>query len=359
MALGISGSNGGVSPNRQLYRLGSTYAPRFYHNTMPPLEVSYFINNSCNLACKHCYVGYDEHRNAVDEDMWCMVFEDLIGLGARTFGAVGKEPLLDWGKTYSVFNYLQKQRESVKGLRFGLVTNLTEMTPEILQDLEDLAPDYIDVSIDGNRMLHDFIRGGGTYDKTVSNLERFSEKLRQKIFISFTINACNQSHLSDVLDMMDHLGLHHLLVSPYVGNNEELYISTKELIGSVSELVHAVSSPLVYYTGMNVYVKSDVTTSAAFANELVHEKIIDKNLLYIDAYGVLFTEYKLPGDNVVLFNYQPTDPSFVNAIRITHDGYVVRCLDMFYPDVSKRAIGNVRQRRIRDILYSVQMQDVA
>ncbi|MBF0109053.1 MAG: radical SAM protein [Magnetococcales bacterium] len=329
----------------------------FYRSRSVPLDVSYFVNNACDLGCRHCYVGYDTVGRGLSEELWSNVFDDLIGLGALTFGAVGKEPLVGWTKTQVVLRHLRDRRHAVANLRFGLVTNLTRLTPEIGRDLDDLMPDYMDVSIDGNRDVHDALRGKGTYDRTVANLERLSDELRQRVFISFTLGAHNASCLPDLLQMMGRLKFGRLLISPYVGPTfgNDLYLPVAKQVEIAAELVQKSKTPLASCSGVHVYVKSDVTTTPEFARELTRAGLIDIDRLLVDDYGVLVTEHSLPRNNVVFFNYQPCDPSFVNAIRITHDGYVVRCADMFHADAASRAIGHVRQTGIGDILRKTRM----
>jgi len=83
--------------------------------------------------------------------------------------------------------------------------------------------------------------------------------------------------------------------------------------------------------------------------KLAHRGIIDKHNLFIDDYGVIFNKYTFNA-NDVYFNYLPWDTSYVQAIRISHDGYVSNCFDMFFSDYPERAIGNVREKSIMEIL---------
>ena len=83
--------------------------------------------------------------------------------------------------------------------------------------------------------------------------------------------------------------------------------------------------------------------------KLVHNRMINKQKLFVDDYGVIFNKYSFNG-NDVYFNYLPWDDFLVRSIRISHDGYVSNCFDMFFPNYSERAIGNVRKNSINAIL---------
>jgi len=72
----------------------------------------------------------------------------------------------------------------------------------------------------------------------------------------------------------------------------------------------------------------------------------------IDNNDALYYIYNL-GDNKIILNVQTWNPDFWYAARISHDGYVSNCFDMFYGDYPERAIGNIREQSIRSILENV------
>ena len=83
--------------------------------------------------------------------------------------------------------------------------------------------------------------------------------------------------------------------------------------------------------------------------KLVNRGIIDKNNLLVDDYGLIFNKYTF-NENDLYFNYLPWDDFFVRAIRISHNGYVSNCFDMFFSEYPERAIGNLREKSIKEIL---------
>lgn len=103
MALGFSGSNGGINVIAEKKFQGINLAER-------PMEVSYFVNNVCNLKCGHCYVGYENNKDELSVDEWISVFDKLIEKGALTFGNVGKEPLMSPEKTIRLLEYFRKKK---------------------------------------------------------------------------------------------------------------------------------------------------------------------------------------------------------------------------------------------------------
>ena len=147
MAIGISGSNGGIGIATQDIQDKDIFFDR-------PLEVSYFVNNVCNLACKHCYVGYENPKDSLTIDEWKKTFDTFLEHGGLTFGNVGKEALLAWKKSIELLNYFKSYYESNKKIRYGLVTNATLLDEKKIDMLAKAGPTYIDISIDGPEPIH-------------------------------------------------------------------------------------------------------------------------------------------------------------------------------------------------------------
>jgi MoaA/NifB/PqqE/SkfB family radical SAM enzyme len=207
MAVGFSGSNGGINK-------GDSFLEKDLLKR--PIEVSYFVNNICNLKCKHCYVGYNEKDNELSVDEWKKVFDELIEIGALTFGNVGKEPLLSSEKTLKLLKYFVKKREESPKLRFGFVTNGTLLNNKIARELEEIFPDYIDVSLDGDENSHNYIRSKGNFEKTFENLKNLPKKLKEKVFISFTLMKTNKDSFGKMTKELDIIGFKKILISPYI-----------------------------------------------------------------------------------------------------------------------------------------------
>lgn len=355
MAVGFSGSNGGIT-NRQHQvtrdTLERTAREQFLWR---PLEVSYFANNVCNLRCHHCYVAYERADGGLDVQQWADVFEQCLALGALTFGNVGKEPTLCWEKSISLLRWLAERRRSVRRLRFGLVTNATRLGEQKAADLAALGPDYLDISLDGVGETHDAIRGKGTYLQTTRNIDALPPELREKVFISFTVNQWNIQTVPAVVQEASRLGVRNMLLSPYVSTHVDNQGSADSLLASDHALVrmciYLVEGHLVDFQGLDgfkIYVKNDYTTTLPLMNALVAAGVVDFNNLWEDDYGVIFTPYAF-GTNRVYFNYLPFDTTFRKAIRFSHDGFIGNCYDMFFRDYTQRTVGNVREVMLADL----------
>jgi len=307
MALGFSGSNGGIAANQNKIFADDLPYGIFTLKYPYPMEVSYFINNICNLGCRHCYVGYEENKNALSVEQWKIVFDELISMGALTFGNVGKEPVLAWNETRELLLYFKEKRQSIPKLRFGFVTNGTMLDKSKIEELERIRPDYIDISLDGTKDAHDYIRGFGNYGRTMKNLKLTSEyEVIKKVFISFTANKFNITTIGRLVDSLYNMGVKKMLISPYITRDklDSLYLSDEGIIKWVEKLLAGNVIDFSKYQGLNIYIKNDYSTTLNLMEKLVNRGIIDKNNLLVDDYGVIFNKYTFCG-NDLYFNYLP------------------------------------------------------
>ncbi|MEK6647084.1 MAG: radical SAM protein [Candidatus Firestonebacteria bacterium] len=353
---GFSGSCGGISKNFKPISIENLNPEYLSQNGYYSLNVSYFINNICNLKCKHCYVGYAIKDNALTIKEWEHVFDECIELRALTFGNVGKEPTLNWRETIDLLTYFKEKRKQNPRLRFGLVTNALLLNRERSSELCEINPSYLDISIDGNEKIHDTIRGRGTYSEIMANIKSFPPHLLNKVFISFTANRLNLHTIPELIDDVYEIGVKNILISPYVSTNvkgnidkDNLYAKDEDIITEIKRMLNGELINFNHYDNLSIYVKNDYTVSLSLMKKLVRERIIKKHSLNVDDYGAIFSKYVFNGITIY-FNYIPWDNSFMPVIRISHDGYVSNCYDMFFDNYQERTIGNVRDKSITEIL---------
>jgi len=81
---------------------------------------------------------------------------------------------------------------------FSILTNGTLFTPENTKMLKTFSPLYIQLSVEGNRAVHDSIRGRGNYQACVSAIKML-KKNDIPISVSFTAHQKNVSQFKDVV----------------------------------------------------------------------------------------------------------------------------------------------------------------
>jgi uncharacterized protein len=130
------------------------------------------VSNACNLRCRYCYAGggnYGRPDDLMTEATAAGVLEKFLGHFGRInrIQFFGGEPLLNPGLIQFVCKLIAdkaKRGEIAEPPRFGLVTNGTILTPEII-DLLSRYSINVNVSLDGSTAVNDELRGRGTFDK--------------------------------------------------------------------------------------------------------------------------------------------------------------------------------------------------
>lgn len=134
-------------------------------------HVQFHITNRCNLKCKHCYEGnffnveeweIKNFKSAIEKLWNCFKKWGVKG----EISLIGGEPTLH-PQFYDMVNYLSSR---------GDVTNIAVLTNGVLLDsrfIESMQKNncFVQISLDGvSAKKHDFIRGEGSYDKTINNI---------------------------------------------------------------------------------------------------------------------------------------------------------------------------------------------
>jgi radical SAM protein with 4Fe4S-binding SPASM domain len=100
--------------------------------------------------------------------------------------------LQDYGEPFlnkSIFDMICYAKS--KGLRVGISSNATVLTDKIIDGIFDSKLDYLIFAIDGGtKETYEKVRVGGTFEKVVSNVERFLEKKKLGRHKIFTVIQC-------------------------------------------------------------------------------------------------------------------------------------------------------------------------
>jgi Fe-coproporphyrin III synthase len=153
------------------------------------------MNTACNLRCAHCYNESGEaHRVSELTTAEAKTFiDDLAGMGVPVLLFSGGEPLLR-EDLYELAAYA-----TTAGLRPVLSTNGTLITPEVAARLKEVPLQYVGVSIDGAREIHDrFRRREGCFDAAWQGI-RNARAAGLRAGVRFTVSQENVEDLPAVL----------------------------------------------------------------------------------------------------------------------------------------------------------------
>lgn len=163
------------------------------------------VTDRCNLRCKHCFYFREDHDSReMDADEFLKGLEILQKRhNIISMGWSGGEPMF---------------RADVvqKGSKFFQMNQLfTNGTLPILK----LRRSVTFISMDGTADIHDDVRGKGTYDKIMKNLE--ITKAKPIIFLT-TFHRNNEHCLEDMLEEFSKIG------PPLIGMSVMLFTPLKQ-----------------------------------------------------------------------------------------------------------------------------------
>jgi len=160
------------------------------------LLFQWHITERCNLRCAHCY----QDNYATNE----FSFENLLNILAQyktllaTLGERRGERLhahitVTGGEPFARHDFLDLLDVFAahrNEFSFAILTNGTFIDAKMAQRLRQLAPRFVQVSIEGTEATHDRIRGKGNFAQTVTAIKQLRRE-RIRTLISFTAHRQN------------------------------------------------------------------------------------------------------------------------------------------------------------------------
>lgn len=154
------------------------------------MNITIDVTSKCNLRCKHCRVneiGYDMTLDEIEE-----VFNKLTDFKPRGVFISGGEPLI----RDDIVEIVKKSKKLAPVTILN--TNSLLLTENKLKELIDSGLNYIQVSVDGIEEQHDYIRGKGTYKKTIEKMKLINEYFDQiKLHISSVVSQKNIDYMEE------------------------------------------------------------------------------------------------------------------------------------------------------------------
>lgn len=203
-----------------------------------------YINDFCNLSCRHCYYTRPDYLNpdSITAERLIPILRSAINSGVKLFAFVGKEIFIPGEhigeKTIKTMEFLNEQKSAGYDIMIGAVTNGT-LIDRFFHELKKFKIDYIDFSIDGpDPETHEYLRGKNTFYKTIKNMKNAIENsIADKIFVSSTLFSQNLNNLINILDFRCKFDVKFFNITPIVAiKGDHLAISLKDLINFISNL---------------------------------------------------------------------------------------------------------------------------
>ncbi len=286
--------------------------------------LQFHITGRCNLRCKHCY--------RTEGDVETLSYEDVISVIEQFktlrkayneqhhterkghINITGGEPFFR-KDIKEILRYLGDQKEE---LSYGVLSNGSFLTEDMIAVLKETEVSFVQLSIDGNREMHDALRAPGDYDRVFETAERL-EKLGIRTYISFTANKDNFKFLPHVASECRKRKITKLWSDRLVpiGNGEEikdLVITCKDLPDYIKAMKKARGNVLTRL----LYPKTAVTMNRALqfqgSDGAVYSCSAGKSLITVDEFGTVLPCRRMPIPCGTVFDSTLTEIYYNNEI---------------------------------------------
>lgn len=184
---------------------------------MQEFHIQWHITSRCNLKCRHCYQDDFTGSEELNWPQLKLVCDNVLEAMRKenkrlTIALTGGEPFLK-KELWDIIDYLSN---SPHVLNISIITNGT-----IIDENISKAPGYpllgeIYVSLDGvDAGTNDDIRGKGSFDKTMRNIERL-RSCGFSVFIMYTLLNRNINEAEKLLDFCKYLDVNGFILERFI-----------------------------------------------------------------------------------------------------------------------------------------------
>ena len=166
-------------------------------------SLQWHITEMCDQRCKHCYIFAGEDKKCsleFDLDTLSKILDNFVEFCERVdkipyLAITGGDPLL-----YSdIWGFLKLVHE--KGIRFNMLGNPFHLDYDVVKKLEEFGCNNYQMSLDGLKETHDYIRKPGSFDATLDALKYFRNSLVRTAIMN-TVSKTNIDEIPDLVDIV-------------------------------------------------------------------------------------------------------------------------------------------------------------
>ena len=227
--------------------------------------IEYILTDDCNLHCVHCIRGKNLKRNMNFYDAINSLKEITSYFNDPHIVLSGGEPTVykEFGK---ILKYILKETELTIGICSNGTTEFFEKDICYLENYKDRL--IFQISIDGDELHNDAIRGRGTFKKAIKTIEKLAS-LDFKVTVSTTVSSSNIKSIDNLLKDLEKIKIINWKLSPILPYgraktlNEEISSTawnkfTKEIINKAK-------------LKLNIHTLYDFEYINSFSNEKIKE----------------------------------------------------------------------------------------
>jgi MoaA/NifB/PqqE/SkfB family radical SAM enzyme len=173
------------------------------------MKIHMITTYRCNLSCIMCDLPII-FKNSKDLPLEKIkkIVREAKNLGFNDLTLTGGEPLLR-NDIFEIIKYAK-----LNNFKINLTTNASLIYKKIVKKIVKYGPDIIVISLDGPKLIHDKIRGKGTFDQTIDAIKKLKNK-GVSITIASVIIKQNYRHLCEIIKIVHNLGIGIVWFQPF------------------------------------------------------------------------------------------------------------------------------------------------
>lgn len=189
---------------------------------IPPLRAFYlYLSNSCNLACRHCWItprfvdGRPDPGEVIDVADLMAAIAEAKPMGLGSIKLTGGEPML-----HPCFGEIV-DKISQEELGMNMETNATLLTAETARYLKnETTMGFVSVSIDSSRAdHHDRFRGvKGAFDQALRGLDNLVAAGYDNVQVIMSVHRGNRDEIEDLVRLAANHGAASVKFNPVMNN---------------------------------------------------------------------------------------------------------------------------------------------
>lgn len=156
-------------------------------------EVIISITNRCNSSCKICDIPKAK-KEELSTSHWKSAIRESSLLGASTVVFSGGEPLM----REDIFELISFTK--MNGMNACIASNGLMINEEIAFKLSNSGIDVVNISVEGPKVIHDYLRGRDSFEKAISALNNL-KKCNIESTIATMVSRYNYEYLPCVVNL--------------------------------------------------------------------------------------------------------------------------------------------------------------
>ncbi len=182
-----------------------------YKDEVVPFSLSIDVTHRCNLRCRHCYnESGSGSRKELTDDQLLRITKQIANLPVESVCLSGGEPLI---RSNILISLVKELKDSGVGT-ISMTSNGMMISKEIVYNLAKAGMNNVQVSVDGLRDAHDWLRNkSGSFDKVMESIKVIIEA-GLEVSVACIPNKKNFNDFEDLICNLDSMGVSMFRVQP-------------------------------------------------------------------------------------------------------------------------------------------------